>query len=251
MENVDEAPEVEQIDDELPDIDAPLELLTSVSSRLLNGEIPANSSRLQALFEHIQSVVGDIVEASFEKITYALDHLEEANEVIREEGEDSEEAEAFFTEFNEGREHIEEGLAIMQETFFSAKNMEDLEDFEDEFREAEVQLAEGLGRLETAVIRAENLELFQLDENASSIHVEDALEAFASGLDALNAHLEDGKASHLEWVLQSIDQAREHVQMALEDVNSRAAEEPEAEEQAEEEEAEEEEYEEFSGEGIV
>ena len=210
------------------DLDAPLALLTSVSSRLLSGEIPTNPSRLQTLFDHIQSVVGDVVDASFAKITDALDQVEEATEALVEEGEESTETHAFLEEFETGREHIEEGLAIMHETFFSAQNFDDLEEMEEEFREAEIQLAEGLGRLETAMGRAEDPDLFGLSESVSSIHVEEALEAFSSSLEALNEHMEDGEASHLETVLDYIEVARQHVEDALEAVEETETEENEA-----------------------
>ena len=147
---VEDGPEDNQIEE--PDFDAPLELLNSVSARLLRGEIPTNPNRLDALFQHLQSVVGDVVDASFAKITTAFDLADEANQALSEDGEDSPASRAFFAEFESGREHIEEGLTIMQESFFAAKNIEDLKEFEEEFREAEVQLAEGLGRLETAII---------------------------------------------------------------------------------------------------
>jgi hypothetical protein len=210
-------------DDELeePDLDAPLELLNSVTARLLRGEIPTNQTRLNSLFEHIQSVVGDVVDAGFAKITHALDQVEIANEALLEDAEDSPEARAFIEEFETSREHIEEGLAIMQETFFSAQNLDQLEEFEEEFREAEVQLAEGLGRLEAVITQVENPDLFGVHEEAASEHVGEALEAFASGLDALNAHLEDGKPDHLEFVLEQIELAREYVENALVQIEER------------------------------
>ena len=202
------------------DLEAPLQLLTSVSARLLKGDIPTSPQRLQSLFEHIESVVGEVVDASFEKITLSLDHLEEANEALRQHGEVSAEETAFLREFELGREHIEEGLAIMQETFFSARNFHDLKELEEEFREAEVQLAEGLGRLETAVTRAQSPELFGLHKEVASDCLDEALEAFASSLDALNSHLEDGKPDHLEFVLQQIDIARAAVEKALQQSQS-------------------------------
>lgn len=215
-----EIEDVAEPDEQLeePDFDAPLELLNSVSSRLLRGEIPTNPNRLQALFQHLQSVVGDVVDASFAKITLAFDKVEEANQALKEDGEDSPATELFFAEFEAGREHIEEGLAVMQESFFSAQNIEDLEEFEEELREAEVQLAEGLGRLETAMIQAEDPDLFGLHPEVRSEYIEDATEAFASSLDALTLHLEDGKREHLEFVLEKLDLAREFVEAALADV---------------------------------
>ena len=207
--------EPSETDDELPDLEAPLELLSSIAGRLLKGDIPTNPSRLQDLFDHIQSVVGDVVDASFAKITDAFDQVDEAHRHLAEEGEETEESQAYLAEFETGREHVEDGLAIMQETFFSAKNFNDLEEFEEEFREAEVQLAEGLGRIETAVIRAEDPELFNLIEVASSPHVEEALEVFSISLDLLSSHLEDGEASHLEKVLDQMEIAREHIENAL------------------------------------
>ena len=84
-ENLDEDQENEE---DQPDLNAPLELLSSVSARLLRGEIPTNPRRLQSLFEHIQSVVGDVVEASFAKMSSALDEMETAHEALRGEGED-------------------------------------------------------------------------------------------------------------------------------------------------------------------
>ena len=208
------------------DLDAPLELLNSVSSRLLRGEIPTNPKRLNSLFEHIQSIVGDVVDAGFAKITNALDQVEEANAALLEDGEDSPEVQAFIEEFEVSREHIEEGLAVMHETFFSAKNFDELDEFTEEFREAEVQLAEGLSRLEAVVTEVENPELFGVHEGAASDHVEEALDAFASGLDALNLHLEDGKPDHLAFVLEKIDIARDAVENALLESESRHTVEP-------------------------
>jgi len=216
--------EVEE-EDESPDFDEPLALLTSVSTRLLSGDIPTSPTRLQSLFNHIQSVVGELVDASFAKITGAFDQLEEVNENLREDGEGGPQAEAFFQEFEAGREHVEEGLAIMHETFFSAQNFDDLEEFEEEFREAEVQLAEGLGRIEQAMLKAENPEMFGLHQDVSSENVEDALDAIASSLDALTTHLEDGKPSHLEFVLERIDEAREFIENALEESRANEVEE--------------------------
>ena len=219
--SVEQAEVEDDIDDddqlEEPDFDAPLQLLNSVSARLLRGEIPTNPNRLQALFQHLQSVVGDVVDASFAKITAAFDQIEDANQALREDGEDSPASQAFFAEFETGREHIEEGLAIMQESFFSAQNIEDLEDFEEELREAEVQLAEGLGRLETAMIAAEDPDAFGLHPEVRSEYIEDATDAFASSLDALSLHLEDGKKEHLEFVLEKLDLAREFIEAALTD----------------------------------
>ena len=141
METVkEEEPTESQAEESGPDLDSPLQLLSSVSARLLAGNIPTNPNRLQRLFEHIQSVVGDVVDASFEKLTAALDQMQEANRAIGEMAGD-EASKALLAEFEAGREHIEEGLAIMQESFFSAESLDDVQEFEEEFREAEVQLA--------------------------------------------------------------------------------------------------------------
>jgi hypothetical protein len=199
-----------------PDLNAPLQLLSSVSARLLSGDIPANPNRLQSLFDHIQSVVGDVVDASFEKLTAALDQMQEANEAIGELAGD-EISKTLLKDFEVGREHIEEGLAIMHESFFSAESLDDVQEFEEEFREAEVQLAEGLARIETAIMGVEIPELNTLHADAENLAVEDALEAIASGLDALNAHLEDGKASHLMFVLEKLDLARTFIEDALDE----------------------------------
>lgn len=217
--------EDQDIEDEQTDIEAPLELLSSVSARLLRGEIPTNPRRLQSLFEHIQSVVGDVVDASFAKITAAFDQIDEGNQSLREDGDDSPDAQAYFEAFETGREHVEEGLAIMHETFFSAQNFEDLEEFEEEFREAEVQLAEGLGRIETALMQLETPELFDVSPLASSQHIEDASESFAVCLEAISAHLEDGDPEHLEFVLTEIDKVRAIVETALEEFDEDADEE--------------------------
>lgn len=203
------------------DLDAPLELLNSVSSRLLKGEIPTNPTRLQSLFQHLQSVVGDVVEASFSKITQALDQMEEANLALVGEAEEAPEGEAYLEEFESGREQIEEGLSFMQETFFSAQNLEELGHFEADFRQAEVLLAEGLNRVETAVAKAEMPALFQVHEASFSSNVEGALDAFASCLDALNQHMQDGNPEHLAHVLDMIDQAREYVEQALDQAEDR------------------------------
>ncbi|HIB67411.1 MAG TPA: hypothetical protein EYO33_20485 [Phycisphaerales bacterium] len=228
IENLDEDQENEE---DQPDLNAPLELLSSVSARLLRGEIPTNPRRLQSLFEHIQSVVGDVVEASFAKMSSALDEMETAHEALRGEGEDeSEEAQVYFEAFELGREHIEEALAIMQESFFSAENFEDLQEFEEEFREAEVQLAEGLARVETALMQIDNPELFDVSPLASSEFVEHACGAFANSLDALSEHLTDGEPHHLKFVLAEIEKARGFVEAALAEVES-------DEEEADEEEA--------------
>ena len=85
-----------------PDLDSPLQLLSSVSARLLAGDIPTNPNRLQRLFEHIQSVVGDVVDASFEKLTAALDQMHEANRAIGEMAGD-EASKALLAEFVAGR----------------------------------------------------------------------------------------------------------------------------------------------------
>ena len=199
-----------------PDLDAPLQLLSSVSAKLLNGEIPTNPRRLQSLFDHIKSVVGDVVDASFEKLTAALDQMQEANEAIGELAGD-ETSKSLLEDFEIGREHIEEGLAIMHESFFSSESLDDIQEFEEEFREAEVQLAEGLARIETAIMGAEIPELNTLHADAESLAVEDALDAIASGLDALNTHLEDGKASHLMFVLEKLDLARTFIEDALDE----------------------------------
>ena len=212
---------IELEDEHETDVEAPLELLNSVSARLLNGDIPTSSSRLQSLFLHIQSVVGDVVDASFEKIMIALDQVDEAKDSLREDLAEDENSENIFQEFELGRGHIEESLAIMQETFFSAKNMEDLEDFEEQFREAEVQLAEGLGRLETAITQVEHSELLALSGAPPSDHVEDALDAFSFCLETLNSYLESGDTSRLELVLDQIDLAKEHVEAAYEEADLR------------------------------
>ena len=217
----------ETVEEEGPDLDAPLELLNSVTARLLRGEIPTNQNRLQSLFQHLQSVVGDVVDASFAKITSAFDEVEEANEALREELGDTEETEEYLQEFELGREHIEEALSVMQDTFFSAQNIDDLEDFEDQFREAEVQLAEGLSRLEMALMKADSPELFEFHEGASVEFVGEAADALAMGLEALSAHLEDGRASHLEFVLDRLDQAREFVEAALAEAEEEEPEEDE------------------------
>ena len=217
METVkEEEPTESQAEESGPDLDSPLQLLSSVSARLLAGNIPTNPNRLQRLFEHIQSVVGDVVDASFEKLTAALDQMQEANRAIGEMAGD-EASKALLAEFEAGREHIEEGLAIMQESFFSAESLDDVQEFEEEFREAEVQLAEGLGRIETAITRAEIPELHELHAESRSEAVEDALDALASGLDALNSHLEDGTTEHLRFVLQKLDLARGFIEDALEE----------------------------------
>ena len=211
-----EEPAESQAEESGADLDSPLELLSSVSARLLAGDIPTNPNRLQRLFEHIQSVVGDVVDASFEKLTAALDQMQEANLAIGELAGDAA-SKTLIAEFEAGREHIEEGLAIMQESFFSAESLDDVQEFEEEFREAEVQLAEGLARIETAITKAEIPELNELHAESRSETVEDALDALASGLDALNSHLEDGKAEHLRFVLQKLDQARGFIEDALEE----------------------------------
>lgn len=210
------------------DLDAPLELLSSVSSRLLRGEIPTNPTRLQSLFQHLQSVVGDVVEASFAKISLALDQMEEAGHAMVGEVGETPEAESYLEEFEAGREQIEEGLSFMQETFFSAQNLEELGRYESDFKQAEMILAEGLNRVETAVSKAEFPALFQVHEQAFSSHVEGALDAFASCLDALNQHMQDGNPEHLAFVLDMIDQARESVEQALDQAEERL----QAEEQA-------------------
>lgn len=197
-----------------PELDAPLELLSSVSARLLSGDIPTNPNRLQSLFEHIQSVVGDVVEASFEKLSVALDEMQSATEQLQEASTEGDRS-ALLQEFDAGRGHIEEALAIMQESFFAAQNFDDVQEFEEEFREAEVQLAEGLGRIETAITKAQIGELSQLHADAESETVEDALDAIASSLEALNAHLEDGETAHLKFVLEKLDLARGFIEDAL------------------------------------
>ena len=206
-------------DEDEADMEAPLELLNSVATRLLSGDIPASSSRLQSLFLHIQSVVGDVVEASFEKITGALDQVDEAKEALSEEFAEDEGSKEILQEFELGRAFIEESLAVMQESFFSAKSLDDLEHFEEQFREAEIQLAEGLGRLETAVIQVEHSELAHLSGAPPSEHIENALESFAFCLETLSTYLESGDTSRLELVLDQIDLAKDHVEAAYEEAD--------------------------------
>ena len=160
-----------------------------------------------------------MVDASFEKLTAALEQMHVANQAIGEMAGD-EASKALLAEFEAGREHIEEGLAIMQESFFSAESLDDVQEFEEEFREAEVQLAEGLGRIETAITKAEIPELSELHAESRSEAVEDALDALASGLDALNSHLEDGKNEHLRFVLQKLDLARGFIEDALQETRA-------------------------------
>lgn len=234
------------------DLEAPLELLNSVSSRLLRGEIPTNPTRLQSLFQHLQSVIADVVEASFSKITLALDQIDEANHALLEEAGESPDTDAYLEEFEAGREQIEESLSLMQETFFSAQNIEDLGNFENDFRQAEVQLAEGLSRMETAVARVETPGMYGVHERIAGQSVEEALDAFAACLDALNSHLEDGKPEHLSYVLERLEQAKSHVEDALEHAQlqaeelaaQQAAEATEDEEEFDEEDFEDEDYQE-------
>jgi hypothetical protein len=240
MEAIKGENDLESPEESGPDLDSPLQLLSSVSARLLSGDIPTNPNRLQSLFDHIQSVVGDVVDASFEKLTMALDQVHDANEAIGELAGDKA-SKALLDEFEVGREHIEEGLAIMQESFFSAESLDDVQEFEEEFREAEVQLAEGLSRIETAIMRVEIPELDTLHADAENLAVEDALDAIASGLDALNAHLEDGKTDHLVFVLEKLDLARNFIEDALDDAEppeeAEASEDDEEDVEAEEEES--------------
>lgn len=214
--------EEEDIDSDSPDLDSPLQLLSSVSARLLSGDIPTNPNRLQSLFDHIQSVVGDVVDASFEKLTAALDEMQRAGSTLGEMA-GPEASKVLMAEFEAGREHIEESLAIMQESFFAAESLDDVQEFEEEFREAEVQLAEGLARIETAIMKVEIPELNELHADAENEAVEDALDALASGLDALNSHLEDGKREHLVFVLEKLDLARGFIEEALEEVEPEEA----------------------------
>lgn len=213
----------QQLEEEI-DLEAPLELLNSVSSRLLRGEIPTNPTRLQSLFQHLQSVIGDVVEASFSKITLALDQIDEANHALLEEAGETPETDAYLEEFDAGREQIEESLSLMQETFFSAQNIEELGNFENDFRQAEVQLAEGLSRMETAVARVETPGMYGVHERIAGQSVEEALDAFAACLDALNSHLEDGKPEHLSYVLERLEEAKSHVEDALEHAQVQAEE---------------------------
>lgn len=213
-EDVEEVEDEE--DDDASEFDAPLELLKDVSHKLLHGGIPPKPKRIESLFSHIQSVVGDLVEKSFVKLHTALEAAAEANEALVEHGEVDAEAQAYLDDFESGRAHVEDGLEIMRETFFSSKNLEDLKDYEEEFKEAEVQLAEGLARLETAVARAENPELFNLHKGVQSEHIDMALTAFEAGLESLTQHMEDGDKDHLEHVLDQLEIARDQVELAYE-----------------------------------
>lgn len=213
--------ETENVGIEEVDLDSPLELLHSVSTRLLRGDIPANPSRLQSLFQHLQSVVADVVEASLAKMSLALDQMEEVGHVVAGEVGDGPEAESFLEEFEAAREQIEEGLSAMQETFFSAQNLEELSHYETDFKQAEQVLAEGLNRIETAVAKAEIPALFGVHEQALSPYVEGALDAFASCLDAFSLHMQDGNPEHLAFVLDMIEQARESVERALDEADER------------------------------
>ncbi len=198
------------------EFDVPVKLLKDVSQKLLSGGIPAKPARIESLFSHIQGVVAELVEKSFDKLNSALEAAAEANEALSEHGDVDEFAQAYLDDFQKGREHIEDGLDIMRETFFSAKNLEDLKDHEEEFKEAEVQLAEGLSRLEQAVTKAEDPKLFNLHKAVESEHIEIALTAFEIGLEELTAHLEDGDRDHLERVMDQLEVIRNQIELAYE-----------------------------------
>lgn len=223
--------DVDEVEDDEAEIDSefdkPIELLKDVSAKLLRGDIPAKPRRIESLFSHIQSVVSDIVDNSFEKLNDALELAAEANEALAEHGEVDEKAQAYLNDFENGRAHVEDGLEIMRETFFSARNMEDLQDYEEEFKEAEVQLAEGLAKLEQAVLKAEDPTLFNVHPAVESEHLDTALGAFEAGLEALNAHMEDGQKEHLEAVLDHLEIIREQVELAHEMVELKEDEEAE------------------------
>lgn len=211
IENEEEIEDIQELD-----VEAPLELLTSVSQRLLRGEIPTNKQRLQSLFNHIQSVVNEVVERSFDQIGEAMDVLNEANEELEEHSESTELTDSFLREFESARHSIEEGLESMQTTFFAAKNFDDLQGCEEQFREAEQRIEEGIARMESCVAQAENPELFGVDETVSTPEIETALDALANALESLSTHLDDGDKSHLESVLKELDYAKTAVASALE-----------------------------------
>ena len=228
-EDVDDIPEI--------DIEAPLELLNSVSQRLLRGEIPTNKPRLQSLFNHIQSVVNEVVEQSFDQIGEAMEILNEANNELEDNTEATDLTENFLEEFESARTFIEEGLESMQSTFFSAKNFEDLQGREEEFREAEQRIEEGIARMESCVTQAENPELFGVDQTVAAPEIETALDALANALNLLSTHLDDGDKSHLEQVLKELDYAKVAVTDALQaspEENSSEVEDDSADEEEEE-----------------
>lgn len=205
------------------EFDVPVKLLKDISQKLLTGGIPAKPARIESLFSHIQGVVGELVEKSFAKLNSALEAAADANAALAEHGDVDEYARAYLDDFQKGREHVEDGLEIMRDTFFSARNLEDLKDYEEEFKEAEVQLAEGLSRLEQAIAKAEDPELFNLHKAVESEHIEIALTAFEIGLEELTAHMEDGDREHLERVLDQLDVIRTQVELAYELSENREA----------------------------
>ena len=221
VENLeDELQEEEPFDTDLEEkLAAPLELLRSVSDKLLRRDIEVSQGRLDGLFAHIQSAVGEVIDYAQNQFDASLEEMAGATETLAEEFEEHPEmmaeANEMMEDFEATQEFIQAGLGRLKETFFSASSFQDLEANQVHLADAEAQLEEGFARLESAILKADNPELFQISETASSDEVATALDSLAEAIEALNVHLEQGHPDQIQTALTHIDQARTVLERAL------------------------------------
>lgn len=205
-------------EDLLERLNVPLNLLRSVSGRLLRREIPLSKDRLDDLYAHIRSAMGEVLDFAHEQVQGSIARLAEATEVLEEGADDpdlSDAITAVLADFEVGREQIESGLAMIKETFFSASSFTELEAAQDSLVVAEAQIEEGFAQLETALLRTEDPELLEIGQSPVKPEVANALDFLADGLEDLRQHLEDGTAQPIRDALKNLDRSRELLVQAL------------------------------------
>jgi hypothetical protein len=184
----------------------PLEMLRTVSQRLLDRQMPATQSRLDELYTHLKGAIGDICDQVTRQVSEALS-LSRDNF--------PEEAEQVQQVVSEVQAEVEQALAEVKETFFAARSFQELQANLGDLSLFESRLSTSMLRLEEAVNVAEQPEIYGGKAFEPAPSLTEAVEHLSIGLEHVAAHLKSGEKESLERALEAVEQAQKGLQAAL------------------------------------
>lgn len=184
----------------------PLEMLRSLSQRLLDRQTPTTQSRLDDLYGHLKGAIGDICDQVSRQVGEALT-------LSRENFPD--EAEHVQTVVAEVQSEVELALNEVKETFFAARSFQELQNSLGDLSLFESRLHTSMLRLEEAVNLAEQPEIYGGKQFSPPPSLPEAVEHLSLGLEHISAHLKSGEKEPLERALEAVEQAKVGLLAAL------------------------------------
>lgn len=193
----------------------PLEILRSTTRRLMDRQIPATSTRLEEMYAHLRGSIGDILDGVARQVSRALQLARE--NAADEDAQTAETIEAAQQLIGEAQEEIEDALAQVKESFFSASSFTELQERLPNLGLFENRLEGAMLRVEQALTMTNDPEVFGVGSFVPAPSVPEALEALAEGLDQIQLHLQDGDKEPLRRALEAVNRAQLGLTAALAD----------------------------------